>query len=662
MMAFKYKGVYLKIRPGLRQFHASSVTRINPLLPFDLTEDLDNDELKEKTRKLEKEKANKEEEARQRKEDEKKGYTGINRYKTPFEEEEKRRREKREEMWGRVRSVLMKILETGLITLSSLGVLAGGGIAYHKLYKYNVLDKISAAFDEGDRTFQLTKHKRARDDDEKQWVYRPQQDIFDDIVQGKIVGRYFLLVGEKGTGKTSTVLESIKKVNGKNCAIVDAISDPELFRIRIGTAIDFEFHEDYIGSLFSIRGPRDTTALLDIERAFHKLEEVAVRKVKQTGRPLVLVINNSHLIKDDEEGVKLVELLQQKAESLSGAGLVTMIFNSDDYWLYERMKRLGTRLEVINFNDLKRKDAINALKIARQRFFNETISEEMASQVFKLIGGRPQHISHVAGHEDVLKACNEIIDREKTWFLNQCGLLGEDMDDDVMESGKFSTSAMLLMRELVEMDRQRVANQKASEKANDGLEHGEHVLPEVPLWRARQIMTRSDYIQSYDNLNIFTIDSHSRVRADSVPMMRAFHEIASQPGFDDLLNETISRVADIESLGRTREVIAKDLMLGGHYRVEKKRNDDRQTSDVWLEGGSRRLFEETKQEDAVADESEPHLRLEEFSDGAHKRWWTKRLQHYGTYVSTGNDKSDDLTDRDQVLDLNRTSDDENDEA
>lgn len=138
------------------------------------------------------------------------------------------------------------------------------------------------------------------------------------------------------------------------------------------------------------------------------------------------------------------------------------------------------------------------------------------------------------------------------------------MDDDVMESGKFSTSAMFLMRELVEMDRRRLKDVSIY----NTLHLSDHKLPELPLWRARQVMTRPDYIQVYDNLNIFTIDSLSRVRADSVPMMQAFHEIADMPGFDDFLEETADRVSAIESLGRTRELVAKDLVEGGKYTVK----------------------------------------------------------------------------------------------
>ncbi|GMF75008.1 unnamed protein product [[Candida] boidinii] len=107
---------------------------------------------------------------------------------------------------------MVKSIETGLITFSSLLVLAISGLTYHELYKKRVLDKISDSFDEGDPTFQLQKH-RISVQEKKYWVEREQQKFLDDVVTGKITGRYLLLVGEKGVGKTSSIMESIRKVN-----------------------------------------------------------------------------------------------------------------------------------------------------------------------------------------------------------------------------------------------------------------------------------------------------------------------------------------------------------------------------------------------------------------------------------------------------------------
>ncbi|KAF5103073.1 hypothetical protein D0Z00_000051 [Geotrichum galactomycetum] len=404
------------------------------------------------------------------------------------------------------------------------------------------------------------------------------------------------------------LLEAMRLTQGANCTVIDAHADPEIFRIRLGKALNFQFFEDYIGALFSLRGPRDTTALLDIERAMNKLEEVAFSIKKKTHKPLVLIINNFHLIRDDDEGQHLIELLQQKAEALSATGLVTIIFNSDDYWVYERLKKLGTRLDVVTIRDLSRKESVSVLQRARLQNFNEKLSLDEANHIYNLVGGRPQHLTAVAAQKDSITACHKLIDRERTWFLNQCGLLGMDMDDDVMESGKFSTSAMLLMRALVEMDRRR-------HRETDELHLAchDHQLPQVPLWIARKIMTRPDYIQVYDNLNIFTIDSNSFVRADSVPMMQAFHEIADMPGFDDLLAETQDRVSAIESLGRTRELVAKDLVLNGTYKIDMK--TEKGSALVSL------LQEEEEDDDDDFIETTNELKI---TEELKSWWWSKR--------------------------------------
>lgn len=97
-----------------------------------------------------------------------------------------------------------------------------------------------------------------------------------------------------------------------------------------------------------------------------------------------------------------------------------------------------------------------------------------------------------------------------------------------------------------------------------------HILPKIPLHRARFVMTRSDFIRQHHDLSIFSIDAHADVRADSVPMQRAFKEICSEPGFEDFLEATLERIGDIESLGRTKELTFKDLWDGGKYKFVTK--------------------------------------------------------------------------------------------
>lgn len=129
------------------------------------------------------------------------------------------------------------------------------------------------------------------------------------------------------------------------------------------------------------------------------------------------------------------------------------------------------------------------------------------------------------------------------------------MDDDVMDQQKFASAAMVLAKHLVEMEKaeaeDKLAHPEKYEQCDD------HELPELPLYKARQVMTRADFIQKYDHDNLFTIDIFANVRADSVPMMNAFREIVAEEGFDEYLEATLERIGDIESLGRTRELTIK---------------------------------------------------------------------------------------------------------
>lgn len=374
-------------------------------------------------------------------------------------------------------TIVHKMIESAATSFASILVIAVGfataAYAYHKLYKIMQLQKMANAFEPGDPVLDLAAMGKGiytrnvggsgtgtgtgtgwrnpsaaggdgdYDGDEDHWVQRPEQAKVDKIVAGNEKGHYHLLMGEKGTGKSSMLIEAMRKIDGEGVAMFEAHSDLEIFRIRLGKALDYEFHEDYIGGYFSERGPRDTTALLDIERALNKLEKVALRRRAKVGRPLVVIMNQMHLVRDDEDGRDLIELLQQRAEQWAASNLVTMVFNSDDYWVYERLKLLATRMEVLSVSDLPKLSATAALKRYRKKYFKETLTDSMATQVYDSVGGRLSFLNRVAKSNDMLKTCDEIKEVEKTYFLNQCWILGEEMDDDVMDQQKWAVSFSL---------------------------------------------------------------------------------------------------------------------------------------------------------------------------------------------------------------------------
>ncbi|KAL8896566.1 MAG: hypothetical protein Q9207_007653 [Kuettlingeria erythrocarpa] len=465
--------------------------------------------------------------------------------------------------WG---PTLLKMFESAATTVVSLTVLGFAGYGYHRYYKYLVLQKMENAFKPGDPVLELAalggeKPKSIVDNDDsdnERWIRLKEQQKIDAIVNGSDRGHYHLLIGEKGTGKSSMLLDAMQKVDGEGLAMFEAHADLEIFRIRLGKALDYEFHEDYIGSLFSIRGPRDTTALLDIERAFNKLEKIALLRRKKVGKPLVLIINSTHLLRDDEDGRDLLELIQQRAEQWAASNLVTVVMNSDDYWVYERLKQYATRMQILPVLDLPRNQAISALVRYRSRYYREEPEPEVLEQVYERIGGRLSFLNQVARSEDMLHTCDKICRAEKTWFLNNCWILGEGMDDDVMDQQKYASAAMVLAKALVDQEKAQ------GSKYDPGTGR---ILPQIPLHKAREVMTRADFIRDYDHINIFTIDAQAMVRADSVPMLNAFREICGAEGFEEHLQGTLDRISAIESLGRTREIVAKDL-IENIYRIQ----------------------------------------------------------------------------------------------
>lgn len=336
--------------------------------------------------------------------------------------------------------------EAAATTFASILVLgvgfAAAGYLYHRSYKMLVVRKMTGAFEPGDPVLELAAigkdaphaHKEA----DEHWVRRPEQRHVDDIISGREVGHYYLVIGDKGTGKSSMIIEAMRKIDGDGVSMVEAHADLEIVRIRLGKALDYEFHEDYIGGYFSERGPRDTTALLDIERALNKLEKVAMRMLRARGKPLVVIFNQMHLLRNDDDGGDLIELLQQRAEQWAAANLVTMVFNSDDYWVYERFKQLATRMEVLPVTDLPKQQAVSALRNYRRRYFGEDPPRSLLERVYERVGGRLSFLNRVAKSDDMLGTCRHIIDTEKKWFLNQCWILGSEMDDDVMDQQKWA--------------------------------------------------------------------------------------------------------------------------------------------------------------------------------------------------------------------------------
>lgn len=102
-----------------------------------------------------------------------------------------------------------------------------------------VLQKIENAFEPGDPVLELAGRNRGPGS-EAHWIMRDEQPLINAIIDGTDRGHYFLLIGEKGTGKSSMILEAMQRIDANGVAMFDAHADIEIFRIRLGRALDFE--------------------------------------------------------------------------------------------------------------------------------------------------------------------------------------------------------------------------------------------------------------------------------------------------------------------------------------------------------------------------------------------------------------------------------------
>jgi hypothetical protein len=72
-------------------------------------------------------------------------------------------------------------------------------------------------------------------------IVRKEQDLVDTIVRGENVGNYWILMGAKGTGKKHTIIESMRGIHADGAAFAEAHGDLEVFRLRLGKALHYEF-------------------------------------------------------------------------------------------------------------------------------------------------------------------------------------------------------------------------------------------------------------------------------------------------------------------------------------------------------------------------------------------------------------------------------------
>ncbi|KAJ7072653.1 hypothetical protein C8F01DRAFT_1206138 [Mycena amicta] len=476
--------------------------------------------------------------------------------------------------------------DAALTTIVGLGMVFVGGVAYVRWYKYNVLSKIENAFAPGyDPALELVTYQNkpgASTPEDGPWTQhlrRKEQDRIDAIVHGEEPGHYFVLHGPKGSGKGTMIFEAMTASQADGVAMLDAHPDLEVFRLKLGKAINYEYNEDSQTGLFQRRDPREGGPALDIERAMAKLEKVALRLARRRGKPLVLIINNVHYFKNDDEGRGMLLQLQQRAESWAASG-------TDDFWPFYVMRKTASRMHVLSIYDLDTKEALHAAtRMHMSMKKQKNIPPSVLQEAVEIVGGRLSYLNKVARSKDMIEMATHLLSVEKAWLRSQIGLI-PDCDDDVMDEQKWSSCSWLLLREFVKIRKeQETVRDEAIAAGTLNKDETELPLPKIPYvrlfsssqylplillnqWRCREIMTRADFLEELDRANIISIDVEHEVRPDSMLILHAARQVCEEDGFDELLDNVRDRIDAIESLHRYGDLLYffrgwfKDLQPG----------------------------------------------------------------------------------------------------
>lgn len=448
---------------------------------------------------------------------------------------------------------------------ASAGVMLLGGAAmlYQYGYKANVIRKMEAAFDGGyDPALALIENSK-----EMAFVQiqppRPERELIDSIIEGRESGRYYLILGSKGTGKTSMIIESMAHNRAEGVAFFEGHADCEVVVDKFSESINYNMNRDYLGNLLGLSDLSGMSVFQSLERALHKLEKALIHYAQKKGRPAVIVMNAAHLLPKGDEGTKILHLFQQRAEKWAASGVATFVFTSNDYWIYDALRKNSNRMDTLSMKDLTRVQAVDTLHKCRQHYFGaeQAAHEKNAGifeQAYQTLGGRISLLNSMARRKDLLVAVDQLVEDDLQWLLSKTGII-ENHDDDVMDEQKWSTCSWLLFVELAkkqaELEAQQPLNTALGESASEDegghetagrkelartltdpsldrlpdVRGGDVPNPHMTWGEARQVMTRPDFLTELDHMNIVQVNRHHEIRADSMPLLRAFRRVAEQP-------------------------------------------------------------------------------------------------------------------------------------
>lgn len=178
--------------------------------------------------------------------------------------------------------------ETALGASAGVILLGLAGLGYNAWYKEQVVRKMEKAFDAGyDPVLALVQSGEASNAKEGQLAHvrvedRLEDDLVRRILRGEERGRYFLILGPKGSGKTTSLIQAMADQSADGVAFFEGHSDPSIVVDRFSESINYSLYRDYLGNLVGLSDLQNMSTFQNLERALHKLEAALIRRRKRT--------------------------------------------------------------------------------------------------------------------------------------------------------------------------------------------------------------------------------------------------------------------------------------------------------------------------------------------------------------------------------------------
>lgn len=107
------------------------------------------------------------------------------------------------------------------------------------------------------------------------------------------------------------------------------------------------------------------------------------------------------------------------------SGVCTMVFLTDNYWVFDRLRRNATRMHVLSVRDLTPHETFEYLSGTHARHFPDEppISKAQSLRIWDLIGGRLAYLSKAVKRRDVEGAARDLVAEETEWLHSHLGLI-----------------------------------------------------------------------------------------------------------------------------------------------------------------------------------------------------------------------------------------------